>query len=177
MVETVLCEHCGAECKHPVTKVIDGRPLNFCCTGCLRVFELLRDEGVRPNQSGQGTPARTQTEPVSTGDRQLRGTALSKTVSLSIGGMTCANCVAHVGDGLRAVPGVLNVNVDLASGRARVDMIPGAVKTADLRHAVEDVGYTVLDVGDAGEELVDREPERGREKSGLVSKLTSIWKR
>ena len=74
--------------------------------------------------------------------------------------MTCANCVAHVEDGLRSVPGVLNVNVDLASGRARVDMIPGAVKTADLRHAVEDVGYTVLDVGDAGEELVDREPER-----------------
>jgi len=91
--------------------------------------------------------------------------------------MTCANCVAHVEDGLRSVPGVLNVNVDLAAGRARVDMIPGAVKAADLRHAVEEVGYEVLDVGDAGEGLVDRKQEREREKRGLVSKVASFWKR
>jgi P-type Cu+ transporter len=91
--------------------------------------------------------------------------------------MTCANCVAHVADGLRSVPGVLDVNVDLASRRARVNMIPGAVAIADLRHAVEDVGYEVLDAGDAGEGLVEREPEHGHEKSGLVSKLASIWKR
>ena len=46
MVETTKCEHCGAETKHPVTKVIDGKTLNFCCTGCLGVYEFLRDEGL-----------------------------------------------------------------------------------------------------------------------------------
>jgi hypothetical protein len=46
-----------------------------------------------------------------------------------------------------------------------------------LKHAVKDAGYEVLEVGVAGEGLVEREPERGREKSGLVSKLAGIWKR
>jgi copper chaperone CopZ len=95
--------------------------------------------------------------------------------------MTCANCVAHVEEGLRSVPGVVHVNVELDSGHARVDIIPGAVETADLRRAVEDAGYALLDAGDAGAGPVDRGPERGpergREKSGLVSKLTGIWKR
>jgi ribosome-binding protein aMBF1 (putative translation factor) len=46
MVETAKCEHCGAETKHPVTKVIDGKTLNFCCGGCLQVYEFLREEGL-----------------------------------------------------------------------------------------------------------------------------------
>lgn len=46
MVDTVKCEHCGAETKHPVSKVIDGKTLNFCCGGCLQVYEFLREEGL-----------------------------------------------------------------------------------------------------------------------------------
>jgi len=42
----MLCEHCHAETKHPVTKVIDDRVLNFCCHGCLQVYEFLREEGL-----------------------------------------------------------------------------------------------------------------------------------
>ena len=46
MVAPVLCEHCHAEAKHPVTKAFDGRVLNFCCNGCLSVYEFLREEGL-----------------------------------------------------------------------------------------------------------------------------------
>ncbi len=46
MVEKVVCEHCGAETKHPVTKTIEGRSVYFCCTGCLQVYEFLREEGL-----------------------------------------------------------------------------------------------------------------------------------
>ncbi|MBI4787011.1 MAG: heavy metal translocating P-type ATPase metal-binding domain-containing protein [Chloroflexi bacterium] len=46
MVEPIKCEHCGAETKHPVTKVIDGKTLHFCCGGCLQVYEFLREEGL-----------------------------------------------------------------------------------------------------------------------------------
>ena len=143
MVGTVHCEHCGLETKHPVTKTIDGRALNFCCTGCLQVYELLREEGLRPGQSGRGTG-----EQVGTVDRSLGGTRSSKTITLLIEGMTCASCVAHVERSLRSVPGVLNVNVNLATERATVEMIPGAVTMADLKHAVEAVGYRALDGGD-----------------------------
>lgn len=144
MVKTVHCEHCGAETKHPVTKTIDGRALNFCCAGCLQVYGLLREEELRPGQSERGTG-----EQVSTVDRPLGGTPSSKTITLLIEGMTCANCVAHVERGLRSVPGVLNVNVNLATERATVEMLPGAVTIADLKHAVEAVGYEALDGGDS----------------------------
>lgn len=56
MVDAVKCEHCGAETKHPVTKVIDGNSLRFCCSGCLRVYELLREEQlqeeIKPEEPG-----------------------------------------------------------------------------------------------------------------------------
>lgn len=78
-------------------------------------------------------------------------------VTLPIGGMTCAACVMHVENGLRAVPGVLNVAVNLATERATVEVIPGAVTLADLKRAVEETGYEVLDLGGEPTELVDRE--------------------
>ncbi|MBI5035654.1 MAG: copper-translocating P-type ATPase [Chloroflexi bacterium] len=94
-------------------------------------------------------------------------------VTLPIGGMTCASCVMHVENGLKDIPGVLNVSVNLATERATVEMIPGAVTLADLKHAVEDTGYEVLDVGGKQEELVDREAalreeERQREWRDLI---------
>ena len=95
-------------------------------------------------------------------------------ITLPIGGMTCASCVMHVENGLRSVPGVLNVAVNLATERATVEMIPGAVTLADLKHAVEDVGYEVLDGGGETAEIVDRErelreEERQREWRDLIT--------
>ncbi|MEW5720388.1 MAG: copper ion binding protein, partial [Chloroflexota bacterium] len=94
-------------------------------------------------------------------------------ITLPIGGMTCASCVMHVENGLRSVPGVLNVAVNLATERATVELVPGAVTIADLKHAVEDVGYEVLDVSGETAEIVDRErelreQERQREWRDLI---------
>lgn len=43
-----------------------------------------------------------------------------QTVELKVQGMTCGGCVKHVTKALQSVPGVTQVDVDLASGRARV---------------------------------------------------------
>lgn len=43
------------------------------------------------------------------------------TVELEVQGMTCGSCVKHVTKALQSVPGVSLVEVDLASGRARVE--------------------------------------------------------
>ena len=63
-------------------------------------------------------------------------------LSLFIGGMTCAGCVANVEGALRSVPGVGDVVVNLATGRARVEYNPAQASLADLKKAVEDVGYS-----------------------------------
>jgi Cu+-exporting ATPase len=74
-------------------------------------------------------------------------------MTLNIGGMTCASCVAHVSKALKGVPGVESATVNLATERATVEFAPGSVTIADLRYAVEDTGYTFE--GLAGDEMRD----------------------
>jgi Cu+-exporting ATPase len=121
----------------------------------------------------QFDPEKTDINKMVTAVREVGYDVVVDKVTLPIGGMTCASCVAHVEGGLRAVPGVLNVSVNLATERATVEMVPGTVTRADLKRAVEDVGYEVLDAGSAEEELVDRErvlreQEQAREWRDLV---------
>ena len=68
-------------------------------------------------------------------------------LDLSVGGMTCASCVARVEKALRAVPGVADASVNLATERARIrlaadaDTAAGTDWPARLRRAVRDAGY------------------------------------
>ncbi len=57
-----------------------------------------------------------------------------------VGGMTCASCVVHVEEALKSVPGVVSVNVNLASEKATVEY-QADTDYADLKKAVEEVGY------------------------------------
>ena len=150
MVETVYCVHCGAAAKHPVTKKIDGQVLTFCCRGCLQVYEFMREEGVPGGQSEPSQPKVSLPSTVSPAASSQRSSGPSQMVTLSIAGMTCANCVAHVERGLRSVPGVITVSVDLAQGSAKVETLPGGVTLADLKRAVEGAGYEVTGVGQPG---------------------------
>lgn len=81
---------------------------------------------------------------------------------LPITGMTCANCSNTVGRVLRKVPGVLDANVNLATEKASVTYIPGAVTRADLIAAVEKAGYGVVQT--SGDEA--RGCRRGRTQRG-----------
>ena len=62
------------------------------------------------------------------------------TTTLSITGMTCNNCVRHVGDAIRKVQGVANVQVSLPDGQAMVDHDDLTTIPA-LLAAVESAGY------------------------------------
>jgi len=48
----------------------------------------------------------------------------SKTAEFAVGGMTCASCVARVEKGLKRVPGVEHVSVNLATEKATVRANP-----------------------------------------------------
>ncbi len=84
---------------------------------------------------------------------------VEKTI-LPIGGMTCASCVAHVEGALRDVPGVVDVNVNLATEKASVSYVPGVVSLADLKSAVSKTGYQVLETAVEKEQAVEDEAER-----------------
>jgi Cu+-exporting ATPase len=67
------------------------------------------------------------------------GIATRKSI-FPVTGMTCASCVSHVEKALSGVPGVVSVNVNLASEKATVEYIDGTEVT-QLRKAVKDAGY------------------------------------
>ncbi len=95
---------------------------------------------------------------------------IPRTITVAIGGMTCASCVRRVEDALKGVPGVSVANVNLATERATVEYLPDVVGIAELRRAVEGAGYQLL--GEAqGEGARDREAEaREKEERTLARK-------
>ena len=83
------------------------------------------------------------------------------TVELPITGMTCASCVRNVERAINKVPGILEVNVNLATERASVHYIPGTVHRADIIKAVENSGYGVVDAASDAE--LDDAEQKARE--------------
>ncbi|WP_454657017.1 heavy metal translocating P-type ATPase [Bosea beijingensis] len=73
--------------------------------------------------------------------RQSGYTPVESTIELSISGMTCASCVGHVEKALRAVPGVVEATVNLATERASVKTLAGDDIISVLVKAVAGAGY------------------------------------
>src|SRR6516225_9260942 len=84
--------------------------------------------------------ALTATNPRSGAPRPVAGRL--EHVDLSVGGMTCPHCPAAVEKALKAVNGVAEAHVNLATARAAIDYDPTSAKVADLLQAIRSVGYT-----------------------------------
>ena len=60
----------------------------------------------------------------------------------TVTGMTCGHCVASVTEELKAIPGVEDVVIELASGKVEVtSAVP--LDPAAVRGAVEEAGYAL----------------------------------
>lgn len=64
-----------------------------------------------------------------------------ETLTIGVGGMTCASCVARVERALKKVPGVEQANVNLATEKATVAFSPESAEIAGLLAAIERAGY------------------------------------
>ncbi|MEZ5888633.1 MAG: heavy metal translocating P-type ATPase [Paracoccaceae bacterium] len=89
--------------------------------------------------------------------------ARKATVTLTIGGMTCASCVGRVERALAALPGVTEAHVNLAAESARVTYLEGALEPTELMRAVEGAGYAAqIAQADAAEDMATRKEEEAR---------------
>jgi len=80
---------------------------------------------------------------------------INEKVVLKIGGMTCASCVKTIENSLLRLDGIIEVNVNLAGEKAFVIYNPNIVTQADIKRAIEEIGYQFLGV--EGEETKDFE--------------------
>ncbi|MBK4721716.1 copper-translocating P-type ATPase [Azospirillum sp. YIM DDC1] len=86
---------------------------------------------------------------------------------LTVGGMTCASCVARVEKALLRVPGVESAAVNLATERAHVTAYAGTVDAARLAEAVEMTGFTAASVADADSDAAAEDPAQDRNRRDL----------
>ena len=93
--------------------------------------------------------------------------------SIGIRGMHCASCVQRIEKELRLLPGVLEANVNLATNRADLQLLPGTVTAEEIQEAIRRAGYEPLPIETetlAEEMELDRK-EREREYLELKRKL------
>ncbi len=92
----------------------------------------------------------------------------SRVTELSVSGMTCASCVAHVGRALRKVAGVSDAQVNLATERASVSHEPD-VSSEALIKAIESAGYgAALAADEQSDEDAQRRDREVRRKHRLL---------
>ncbi len=76
-------------------------------------------------------------------------------IEFPVTGMTCATCARRVEKALNKVPGVLNVQVNLASEQASVTYVPMTANWQDIKAAVEKAGYGVIETAASDMQTVE----------------------
>src|SRR6056297_3150489 len=89
--------------------------------------------------------------------------ARTRRETFTIASMSCAGCVGRVKRALAAVPGVTQVDVNLAAETATVTYLDGAAGPADLQAAARDAGYPARPAtATQASDLTDRKTEEAR---------------
>jgi Cu2+-exporting ATPase len=173
--ESQTCFHCGL----PVPQgshyqvEIDGRLRPMCCAGCEAVAHAIVDSGLSDfyryrtenAPTGQLIPdflrrakAYDHPEVQKSFVRSEEGNV--REASLILEGITCAACVWLNERHLAAVPGVLEVNVNYATHRARVRWDDSRVKLSTILEAVHDVGYVAHPYDPSRQERMQQQERR-----------------
>jgi Cu+-exporting ATPase len=92
---------------------------------------------------------------------------MSTTLSIPIGGMTCAVCAQRVEKALGGVEGVEGVSVNFATEKATVTYDPAAVRVSALREAIDKAGYQALS-GSLADSL-------GADAARRQQKIRTMW--
>lgn len=98
--------------------------------------------------------------------------AAEESIELAIEGMTCASCVARIEKALKAVPGVTQASVNLATERASVRLTKGIATSDSLEQAVRAAGYDARRI--TGDESTDEEAEKREREAMRLSRSLLI---
>ena len=98
---------------------------------------------------------------------------VAKTVSLQVGGMTCASCQGHIQRALQEAPGVETAAVNLMMGEATVVYDAAITDPAHLVQVVEETGYEAR-VADSSAITFEEQDRRQQEDYLSLRRKASI---
>ncbi len=153
-----------------------GTTYYFCSVNCLKRFQqeperFLLAEVQSPKSKVQMADAGMGQMPESVESAKSADTTVlpepvlldkatlgkTQTVTLAVGGMSCASCVATVEKALNRLPGVKTATVNFAIEKAIVEFDPKVSPVAALEKAVTDVGYEVRHEAAGSEDRAEAE--------------------
>jgi len=137
-----------------------------CASCAIKIEKSLNNlDGVDSAQVNLGTEeASVDYDPAKINLAELEGAVekvgyevVNDTVTIKVGGMSCAMCVKAIEDALNKLDGVKEVNVNLASEKAYITYNAKMTGIQDFKNAIINLGYDYLGV--EGEETSDIEDE------------------
>ncbi|WP_050466044.1 heavy metal translocating P-type ATPase [Herbaspirillum chlorophenolicum] len=149
-----LCFHCGqpVPAGESLRLAIGGVPRELCCVGCRSVAQLIVDSGCEDFYLRRSAPsARVDPEqllpaelaladlPANTGVASDGGAA---ELLLSVDGLRCSACVWLIERYLARLPGVLEAEMNVATGRLRVRRDPSLCPASSVLRGLRGLGYT-----------------------------------
>ena len=152
------CFHCGdpVTTGNRYTAVVEGVARSMCCTGCAAVAGAIAAGGYAAYYSRRSVfPEVSASKPLLEGlpapelydasewqrnfVRSLEGS--TREASLLVEGIHCGACVWLIEGVLSAMPGMLEVEVNVASHRARVRWDEGVLRLSGILRALRRIGY------------------------------------
>ena len=151
------CFHCGLPIPADAAfaTVLEGRNRDFCCFGCQSVCEAIYGAGLQGyyQRTPEGVLLGPPPEPPKDIDVydfdevQQEFTSCSgdeRAIHLLVEGIHCAACVWLIERGLKREPGVLSVEVNLATKRLHLKWDNSRAKLSDLIKALVRIGYSAV---------------------------------
>jgi len=152
------CFHCGLPVPRglELTARIDGHDQPMCCHGCQAVANAIVAAGHADFYRHRTAPAPTGVELLPEFIQQTRvydhpdvqktfvrdaGDNLRE-AALILEGITCAACVWLNERHVARLPGVLDVQVNYATHRARIRWDESRIKLSEILQAIHNIGYT-----------------------------------
>ena len=184
MTDTAACFHCALPVlAQGYTVSIDDRVRTVCCPGCKAVAELIRDSGMARYYTLRDAPEPGGVRPEDdAGEWQVfnrhdmlaafASTSGGKTAAtIYVGGLYCTACSWLIETTLRAVPGVIEVEVNPITHRLRSLIDARRVGLGDLLATLARLGYRPQPLAPESEAAPERSEQRTALKRLLVASL------
>lgn len=145
----IACDHCGLEFDR--ARMIKDNDKFFCCNGCLGVYKLLKNENLEGFYQKKGDvllePVKIYDDDALRFDEPLfqeqfvKQKGALKEVSLIIEGIHCAACVWLNEKVLEKESGVVELNINFTTHKARLVFDEQKIKLSKIVEIIRSIGY------------------------------------
>lgn len=187
-MSTTSCYHCGLPVPDnlDLTVTINGQVQPMCCPGCQAVAQAIVEAGLQNFYTYRTNKAPTGQELVPEFLQQTKvydNPAVQKRlvhfadgnlreVALILEGITCAACIWLNERHLHTLPGVLAVQVNYATHRARVQWDDSQIHLSEILQAISRIGYLAHPYDpQRQQELLARERKQQLRRLGVAGVL------